>query len=1552
MLGKFGIIPGSKDFSRAPTLKNMCERTILFRSLSVPEDYKLSSYGPTNKDPFNCVPLHIRLHLLSSRSDFLWQLNEIHPYNSILRRGTIESLCFMRSLVSIEKKNAREKTVSPSPIRRQNTLYLFRWDFRLWELSMCEFYHTLGILCDSSSIPSSIVSWFHKMQVMDKNFFALNAREGMSEGAQGALREVDKVELLVKHVTSKLIKLLQKEMPTIFASEKGPGPKITDATPKVIFEIISEYWKEKLAAIDNEKKVQHNHQEKPTERNKVSFVPYSALAEWITIRYVRSLCGDEELAHKYLPILRAQESQEPTKVGIEGLSDLLREESKNRSDIEEEEDEWFKRVALIIPCENLDDPLAVLVDEEVEGRLLLWYEEVFTRKVIEKEEKEEVAVEVVEEKEEVAVEVVEEQMEEIVEEEPASITSESIEEEEVVEPEEVHCVAPSLGILEDLSFLDFFITERLSTIWEKIHDCTDSVVPIDFEDLNDLTKGSKWSDNALWDLSILKELLGADGKEEKRKAFIENFIKAIPENYKTTDIDEGRAVFEKILNQVAGEGRYSDYHTDVSTIAFAFSANALYCRDGDNPNTNLLKLLLESQNPDNEPGSTADHAVNFTTKALYKATLFMRGFEETYEGAKGTLNPMSDSTVISYEFFDKAMEYAVSHLDCSKEELAERSLKYVRAMGVKGGYRPPSEEENALDSNMKRAFYLLEKMAHENGSDNVRIRDVINMGLFGSQYTEFRDVEPYIDFFQRAFDPNYIDAGDRRSTKLGNSWTSTDVLNHIVQIFYGDKTDLDLYTEFFSLSRGCRQIPMFGEESVSVEETEEMNIKKFMENFINKYFSSVEPFVVQSKFTSCVAEAAAYTTLELPFTARRYRQFLSHVCGSVIGYGVFVVKYWMEVDLLTDEELFAYPIPKSYIHLLVEITDASCGAVAGETFDRVWESFGPNAPVDLSSAAEWYAVYRTERLPPLPYDRWEAVASLIPYSASKEHREARYPVIETIHARSVALTIEAQGNDDGCEDRYFVVQAVIDTLVEMYDLNLLSEALQHATAQCRRDDYACASSTEPAEFIRQWIKEHVISYVNKLCGRPDLETEEVHWSEVRFVLQYVHHFLEAFFLSEEVCKEVKGMINADVGPLGRPRGVSNIMKLNTPQYCTYIDVEHVEVVEKAENLLWGPDGELESVSQKLLELANPSLMAENKPQAITRNTSEYVDAEKVAHVIASRLVEYHVLVFQKALDAYKIALEEKLTANYEGVLLSGKGMKEAAREMAHLASYWERLRFLLPHKHTDKQRERRKRLYEMTDTKGKGYLHVPDLQYGISSVLHLYEFREDCVPVLFRAFFAMKEQAFLRRDIVYLTAGCEQLITPPEYCGYLAYFFQYMELYFMYDVLTSAGRVMNDLHVKFDSPVTGECLDVLPGMERVDSTNRQYTPTSALRAAAENPYQLTMEASMTSKVVNVNQFRLAKYLLRHWGFRVSNPEKVFKEINRRCGEVGELHFTDFAIWASERKLHPEGYGLRVDDKCDELATLEENLLLEHCTPLREAQAPTKEGASEFIVTDL
>ncbi|ESL06391.1 hypothetical protein TRSC58_05937 [Trypanosoma rangeli SC58] len=200
-----------------------------------------------------------------------------------------------------------------------------------------------------------------------------------------------------------------------------------------------------------------------------------------------------------------------------------------------------------------------------------------------------------------------------------------------------------------------------------------------------------------------------------------------------------------------------------------------------------------------------------------------------------------------------------------------------------------------------------------------------------------------------------------------------------------------------------------------------------------------------------------------------------------------------------------------------------------------------------------------------------------------------------------------------------------------------------------------------------------------------------------------------------------------------------------------------------------------------------------------------------------------------------------------------KRFRENASGSTWPDSLWDRLRQRLPSVDSTEQRLKRQELFALIDVRGARLLTLCDLYRGMVEQLSLHEFREDLQPIVFRAFFATKEVAFLQQSAVYLTDGEEQFITAAEFRTFLWYMYAYFELYHMFDALCKYN---------------------------------------------EDPVK---------KSVSLEAFVAAAPLLWLWGCHFADPAAEFRGINRRCKEGGAMYFTDFAVWASQHHLSPAGH---------------------------------------------
>ncbi|GET87448.1 hypothetical protein, conserved [Leishmania tarentolae] len=598
--------------------------------------------------------------------------------------------------------------------------------------------------------------------------------------------------------------------------------------------------------------------------------------------------------------------------------------------------------------------------------------------------------------------------------------------------------------------------------------------------------------------------------------------------------------------------------------------------------------------------------------------------------------------------------------------------------------------------------------------------------------------------------------------------------------------------------------------------------------------------------------------------------------------------------------------------------------------------------ISLQNMLLWYSSYRAEHyaLESL-YDWWRgSYARGIPFTMSAVHRRERKSVIREIlrvkqHREDLSESYPVEVSED--EDGYLPPEITSSVLERRWGVGEITTRLfgmdEKPTGETTAaEDGGEAQASSLSSAVPLWLVS-CEDGCNATLHPTDPHSHKVHRGEFRFLLQYVHHFVSAYVSLNYTLTELEASSGAVFA-----EGSEH----NSPSTS---------------------EAHQAKMSQLLSESLLPLLPLTTMPVEMSSTLSSVVayvwndiqttgsvvngTCRRGAHSIAAFLVGRSYLIASRARKSYLEGIRTqglRETFNAQDGILGGLGGYDAYAKLP----YWERLRICLPFGPSLQHRQRRRELFMYMDHRRRGYLTVSDIARGLMDVVQLQSFRADFTPALLRAFRATKDVVGERQNVVYLTQQTEeQVLMPSEFNAFLEYLYRYLQLYFMFDVLTCGGHVHPEtLHVvqkrqwcgtddSSESKPSGECVGAATSKRSGDAggsvvaedgvTAAPHTRSAAvaLYEASLQPYQITLEAAPMTKEVSLAQFQMALQLLRRWGAHVENPVEVFQHVNQQCREKGKLLFNVFAIWASEQDLHPEGNDYGYDDSIDAIAIMEE-----------------------------
>lgn len=1059
---------------------------------------------------------------------------------------------------------------------------------------------------------------------------------------------------------------------------------------------------------------------------------------------------------------------------------------------------------------------------------------------------------------------------------------------------------------------------------------------VDFYDL--CAFAAQWSAGVLHELSELKSYLGivndGDGTLQTRRIF--NAVTRL-------NGDDVRGCSDTTvcvaLDSIHIASFCSSHQLVSSAVAqYASGAAGAAGEPSEQQRSRWLRALHhEAGLPSAERTFANTPHSRFFAYSVYCATAVLRAFENA---ADDTLDEccrrpaLGPTTAVDFIWFNSGLRRCAQDLECSVESLVAFCPEWK---AVKEGSNP--------------ADYFLLNDGNPDTASSIQNRGercgaALAFQVLGFDRTGFASTAPLVDVVQLCLF-NYTRAHFSKEAefsvylqRLRGCLEGVDKNAVLQQLLKAMplQSERQCYVEFFRLSHGQRMV---------LESTEsDVNIGRFTHGLFKRYQTyltellSPEPSsesTPESLFTSLCCEALRHVTSTSPQNSEGglavdlYGAFLYYLIGRLITTTTF--NSWCESGKLPPSSpsdapsngalggvgedfiaaLLAHPFASSLPILAGE--DEAGERDAGKVFRVLQPSEGDGSKaasgrVAVGKVAAWFASWCAARVAfsAVEQDWWRRFSTSIPYTCSREHREGRRAIVAAVRGR-VRAAQQKDGAGRAMDDGYLPTSLLGDVLNERYELGRVPRccclSLLEASA------VAAESDTNP--LWRVWL-EDCVSRTNVVALRDDLAGREIHHTDLRFLLQYVHHALTTVRTVGAAQKEVDGRARANEGTLSETSSDVEEVPL------TLEDREYLDAVSRVLDALHASKAAKEEVDYWIGEL-NTSPAGDTQLTGTTSRMAEKEAGERdrlrrleAAHCLTAVLVRRTRERYRQAQEDFMEEVETVVLDEHRREKLLGQHLGKGASD---IASYWERLRFLLPRGNSQEQRKRRRELFFRLDTHQHGYLTLPDLHRGLIDVLNLNAFRSDIAPVLFRAFFAAKETALEREDSVFITKSNEQVLKASEFRAFLTYLYGYMELYFMFDVLTCSLHVNNNLHI-----VPCRVVDLVVSAGPGKGT-RQITPGDALCAAAESPYQLTLEAASVDKVVTLAQFEAAVQLLRLWGISVQNPAAVFGDVNRRCREEDEMYFTAFAIWASELELHPEGYGHGFYEDVDQLAILEE-----------------------------
>jgi hypothetical protein len=1051
----------------------------------------------------------------------------------------------------------------------------------------------------------------------------------------------------------------------------------------------------------------------------------------------------------------------------------------------------------------------------------------------------------------------------------------------------------------------------------------------------------------------------------------------------------GTTLAAEALEAVVELPRYTDYSAGIGAMAIRFAYLsppqwALFAVKESSSTDLFVRWLYKIQSESADRLSLDDHInCDFFVRTFFSIAAAQRAFEDTVsdeaeerpanlrntaKGKNTTATQKVHEAVKSH--FVRAVASMCTYLDCSAEVLLHNCSSLLIQSENDTSQAASTDSNFAVESafaSLHRAFLRLEggRGREADGAESEDVGDEKKEPTVSIQHVLFVVVSNYTRLHCAAhWRANNVydfleDSAFGANGELAPKWK-----NEKEVLAFSNAMPLrcmnSTYREFAELTKLC----------AGSDAGEDSNVESaFQRRFLHAFYEHYKVFFAELELgENAVAEmgqrAFRYITNNPTrvgsgdiLTCNDYSGFMQFVLGQVMMQKVYecivrepAEKVGMVRDV--DEEVFLSERDlRRMLGCFTRLTDGGASNVPPVEEAHAWlQSHGIDNGYEgffsLDNVFLWYGAHRIMCYAMESLFCWwkEKMAPRIPFTVSTEHRHTRLSCMREIlrikqHRENLPEDEPVEVAED--EDGYLPVGIISHVLNKQGSLDEVTVRVFRMFEEENAADGAVAGAdgaemqgADGAFEAAAWFKSCVRG-LNAVVHRSDLESREVHHSDFRFLLQYVHHFVSAYaglYYSLTILEV------STQGDMSRTH-VDQIIGVSDEDRACLVDIFRQSVLP-----LLLPNGagagpaEMTSVLDTLLSKA----WEDKRTKGVVMDSI----CQEIAHGIAALFVRHTHEISARARHSYldnceAQALQEAFQTDH--AFLGALGGFAASAKL----KYWERLRLLLPFGPSLRHRERRRELYLWMDRHQRGYLTITDLAAGLMDFVQLQSFRADFTPALLRAFMATKEMSGEHENVVYLTQKSEeQVLLPSELDAFLTYLYRYLELYFMFDVLTCGGHVHPEtLHVvqkeqsyggHDDEPTSGLAKTNLPaaGATSVASTTGTSTTrisatsaasrsgAAALLEASKKPYQITLEAAAMKKEITLAQFRMGGQLLRKWGAHVKNPDEVFY-VNNRRREAGAMSFIGFAIWASQHDLHPEGYGYGYDDTVDAIATMEE-----------------------------
>ncbi|CAJ1987682.1 hypothetical protein conserved [Leishmania donovani] len=214
----------------------------------------------------------------------------LHPYNAVL---------FRRLLSAVSAEHALHAATEVFSVVRDGR-FIARWDYRVWMMACCEFYHVLAILQEQKALPKETKTFMKALTRSSEHSALLQQSTKGTALSQDALEKVwrdgSAVQLTTSTLGAPVMRQFCSQMPSVLAcAKKGASSTaastIDDSLAPRLIALAKEYEKRMVPMT---RRQSSNPLRSCDNASAPSSVPLLVFAEWAAMECALSFCGQEE----------------------------------------------------------------------------------------------------------------------------------------------------------------------------------------------------------------------------------------------------------------------------------------------------------------------------------------------------------------------------------------------------------------------------------------------------------------------------------------------------------------------------------------------------------------------------------------------------------------------------------------------------------------------------------------------------------------------------------------------------------------------------------------------------------------------------------------------------------------------------------------------------------------------------------------------------------------------------------------------------------------------------------------------------------------------------------------------------------------------------------------------------------------------------------------------------------------------------------------------------------------------------------------------------------